>query len=200
MSPTLKLLTIFNLNDDVFIIFLLMFSSLLVASINIMYYRYYLKYKTSRYKKIAKRKFLQIFCVSLLVMIPILVIWLNIIISANNLYKEVKNNNITPETLFSIYRITEINETNEFKSTVTYDKSGNKKSEEPAVLYEVVLSKDEKSKIAGLKGSVVINVTKVNDNSFNVLLPDDQVVTIKEKEAKEIFKTLKKINTKEREK
>ena len=74
MSPTLKLLTFFNLNDDVFIIFLLMFSSLLVASINIMYYRYYLKHKTSRYKKIAKRKFLQIFCVSLLVMIPILVI------------------------------------------------------------------------------------------------------------------------------
>lgn len=56
MSPTLKLLTIFNLNDDVFIIFLLMFSSLLVASINIMYYRYYLKYKTSSYKKNCKKK------------------------------------------------------------------------------------------------------------------------------------------------
>lgn len=199
MSPTLKLLTIFNLNDDVFIIFLLMFSSLLVASINIMYYRYYLKHKTSRYKKIAKRKFLQIFCVSLLVMIPILVIWLNIIISANTLYKEVKNNNITTETLFSVYHITEINGTNEFKSTVIYDKSGNKKSEEPAVLYEVVLSKDEKNKIVGLKGSVVINVTKVNDNSFNVLLPDDQVVTVKEKDAKEIFNTLNKIKEKERE-
>lgn len=199
MSPTLKLLTIFNLNDDVFIIFLLMFSSLLVASINIMYYRYYLKYKTSSYKKIAKRKFLQIFCVSLLVMIPILVIWLNIIISANTLYKEVKNNNITTETLFSIYHITEINETNEFKSTVTYDKSGNKKSGTPAVLYEVILNRDEKNKIAGLKDSVKIDVTKVNENGFNVLLPDDQVVTIKEKDAKEIFKTLKKINSEKRE-
>lgn len=200
MSPTLKLLTIFNLNDDVFIIFLLMFSSLLVASINIMYYRYYLKYKTSSYKKIAKRKFLQIFCVSLLVMIPILVIWLNIIISANTLYKEVKKNNITTETLFSIYHITEINETNEFKSTVTYDKSGNKKSEEPAVLYEVYLNKDKKNKTTGLKGSVIMNVTKINKDSFDVLLPNGQVTSVKEKEAKEIFKTLKKINTKEREK
>lgn len=200
MSPTLKLLTIFNLNDDVFTIFLLMFSSLLVASINIMYYRYYLKYKTSSYKKIAKRKFLQIFCVSLLVMIPILVIWLNIIISANTLYKEVKKNNITTETLFSIYHITEINETNEFKSTVTYDKSGNKKSEEPAVLYEVYLNKDKKNKTTGLKGSVIMNVTKINKDSFDVLLPNGQVTSVKEKEAKEIFKTLKKINTKEREK
>lgn len=200
MSPTLKLLTIFNLNDDVFIIFLLMFSSLLVASINIMYYRYYLKYKTSSYKKNAKRKFLQIFCVSLLVMIPILVIWLNIIISANTLYKEVKKNNITTETLFSIYHITEINETNEFKSTVTYDKSGNKKSEEPAVLYEVYLNKDKKNKTTGLKGSVIMNVTKINKDSFDVLLPNGQVTSVKEKEAKEIFKTLKKINTKEREK
>lgn len=177
-----------------------MFSSLLVASINIMYYRYYLKYKTSSYKKIAKRKFLQIFCVSLLVMIPILVIWLNIIISANTLYKEVKNNNITTETLFSIYHITEINETNEFKSTVTYDKSGNKKSEEPAVLYEVYLNKDKKNKTTGLKGSAIMNVTKINKDSFDVLLPNGQVTSVKEKEAKEIFKTLKKINTKEREK
>ena len=199
MSPTLKLLTIFNLNDDVFTIFLLMFSSLLVASINIMYYRYYLKYKTSSYKKIAKRKFLQIFCVSLLVMIPILVIWLNIIISANTLYKEVKKNNITTETLFSIYHITEINETNEFKSTVTYDKSGNKKSEEPAVLYEVYLNKDKKNKTTGLKGSVIMNVTKINKDSFDVLLPNGQVTSVKEKEAKEIFKTLKKINSEKRE-
>ena len=61
MSPTLKLLTIFNLNDDVFIIFLLMFSSLLVASINIMYYRYYLKYKTSSYKKMQKENFYKSF-------------------------------------------------------------------------------------------------------------------------------------------
>ena len=197
MSPTLKLLTIFNLNDDVFIIFLLMFSSLLVASINIMYYRYYLKYKTSSYKKIAKRKFLQIFCVSLLVMIPILVIWLNIIISANTLYKEVKKNNITTETLFSIYHITEINETNEFKSTVTYDKSGNKKSETPAVLYEVILNRDEKNKIAGLKDSVTIDVTKVNENGFNVLLPDDQVVTIKKEDAPEVFNALNKIKSDE---
>lgn len=198
MSPTLKLLTIFNLNDDVFIIFLLMFSSLLVASINIMYYRYYLKYKTSSYKKIAKRKFLQIFCVSLLVMIPILVIWLNIIISANTLYKEVKNNNITTETLFSSYHIAEINKTNEFESTATYDKDGNKKSESPAVLYEVVLIKDKKNKNAGLKGSVVINVTKVNKNSFDVLITYDQVVTIKKEDAKEFFKVLNKINTEER--
>lgn len=174
-----------------------MFSSLLVASINIMYYRYYLKYKTSSYKKIAKRKFLQIFCVSLLVMIPILVIWLNIIISANTLYKEVKKNNITTETLFSIYHITEINETNEFKSTVTYDKSGNKKSETPAVLYEVILNRDEKNKIAGLKDSVTIDVTKVNENGFNVLLPDDQVVTIKKEDAPEVFNALNKIKSDE---
>ena len=105
---------------------------------------------------------------------------------------------ITTETLFSSFHITEINETNEFKSTVTYDKSGNKKSETPAVLYEVILNRDEKNKISGLKDSVTIDVTKVNENGFNVLLPDDQVVTVKEKDAKGVFKTLKKINSEKR--
>lgn len=51
-----------------------------------------------------------------------------------------------------------------------------------------------------LKKSVVVNVSKINKNSFDILLPDGQVVTIKEKEAKEIFNTLKKINEKESEK
>lgn len=45
-----------------------------------------------------------------------------------------------------------------------------------------------------------MNVTKINKDSFDVLLPNGQVTSVKEKEAKEIFKTLKKINTKEREK
>ena len=61
------------------------------------------------------------------------------------------------------------------------------------------INHDKKNKIAGLKDSVVIDVTKINKNSFDILLPDDQVVTVKEKDAKEIFNTLNKIKEKERE-
>ncbi len=58
----------------------------------------------------------------------------------------------------------------------------------------------DKSMYHYLKKSVVVNVSKINKNSFDILLLDGQVVTIKEKEAKEIFNTLKKINEKESEK
>lgn len=200
MSPIFELFAINHDKKDIFFITLfLIFELFSLTLINIKYYRCYRKSKGLSYEKITKRNFVQILCVSLLVAIPTLVIWSYIMISTNTLYKEVKNNNITTETLFSSFHIAEINETNEFKSTVTYDKSGNKKSETPAVLYKVILNRDEKNKIAGLKDSVVIDVTKINKNSFDILLPDDQVVTVKEKDAKEIFNTLNKIKEKERE-
>ena len=199
MSPIFELFAINHDKKDIFFITLfLIFELFSLTLINIKYYRCFRKSKGLSYEKITKRNFVQILCVSLLVAIPTLVIWFYIMISTNTLYKEVKNNNITTETLFSSFHIAEINETNEFKSTVTYDKSGNKKSETPAVLYEVILNRDEKNKIAGLKDSVVIDVTKINKNSFDILLSDDQVVTIKKEDAKEVFKTLKKIAQKER--
>ena len=200
MPPIFELFIINHDKKDIFFMILfLIFELFSLTLINIKYYRCDLKSKGLSYEKITKRNFVQILCASLLVAIPTLVISFYIMISINTFYKEVKNNNITTETLFSSFHITEINETNEFKPTVTYDKSGNKKSETPAVLYEVILNRDEKNKIAGLKDSVTIDVTKVNENGFNVLLLDGQVVTIKEKDAKEIFKTLNKIKVNERE-
>lgn len=148
-------------------------------------------------KKIQKRDLKKFLYISLLLAVPTIVVWMYAIVSTNTLYKEVKNNNITTETLFSSYHVAEINETNEFESTATYDKDGNKKSESPAVLYEVVLIKDKKNKNAGLKGSVVINVTKVNKNSFDVLITYDQVVTIKKEDAPEVFNALNKIKSDE---
>ena len=50
-----------------------------------------------------------------------------------------------------------------------------------------------------LDDSVVINVSKVNKDSFNITLDNDQVVTIKKKDAEQIFNTLNKIKAKESE-
>lgn len=200
MPPIFELFTMFSLKKDIFIVAALIFGLLVMVSKNIEYYRYYLKSKGLSYEKNSKKRFKKFLYISLLLAVPTIVVWMYAIVSTNTLYKEVKNNNITTETLFSSYHVAEINKTNEFESTATYDKDGNKKSESPAVLYEVVLIKDKKNKTTGLKGSVIMNVTKINKDSFDVLLPNGQVTSVKEKEAKEIFKTLKKINTKEREK
>lgn len=199
MPPIFELFTMLSLKKDIFIVAALIFGLLVMVSKNIEYYRYYLKSKGLSYEKISKKRFKKFLYISLLLAVPTIVVWMYAIVSTNTLYKEVKNNNITTETLFSSYHVAEINETNEFESTATYDKDGNKKSESPAVLYEVVLIKDKKNKNAGLKGSVVINVTKVNKNSFDVLITYDQVVTIKKEDAEQIFNTLNKIKAKESE-
>ena len=111
-------------------------------------------------------------------------------------------NNLSLKSVFSNYNIDRIEWIKSNEKTVIYDASGNKK---PETQFKIYLNKTknrndiDKSIYHYLKKSVVMNVSKINKNNFDILLPDGQVVTIKEKEAKEIFNTLKKINRKERE-
>ena len=112
-----------------------------------------------------------------------------------------KNINKTPlKTVFSSYRIVEIKQPKKSDSVITYDASGNQKSEKPRTLFNVYLEQTKGIKTMELEYNVVLDVTKINKNSFDILLPNGQVATIKEKDAKGVFKTLKKINTNEREK
>ena len=111
-------------------------------------------------------------------------------------------NNLSPKSVFSNYNIDRVEWIKSNEKTVIYDASGNKK---PETQFKIHLDKTksrndiDKSIYHYLKKSVVMNVSKINKNSFDILLSDGQVVTIKEKEAKEIFNILKKINTNERE-
>lgn len=57
----------------------------------------------------------------------------------------------------------------------------------------------DESEYKYLDDSVVINVSKVNKDSFDITLDGGQVVTIKKKEAEQIFNTLNKIKAKESE-
>lgn len=45
----------------------------------------------------------------------------------------------------------------------------------------------------------MINVSKVNKDSFNITLDNGKIVTIKEKDAEQIFNTINKIKAKESE-
>ena len=113
-----------------------------------------------------------------------------------------KINNLSLEILFSSYHIDKIEETKNTGKTVIYDASGDKK---PETQFKIYLDKTknrndiDKSIYHYLKKSVVVNVSKINKNSFDILLPDGQVVTIKEKDAEQIFNTINKIKAKESE-
>ena len=114
-----------------------------------------------------------------------------------------KINNLSPKTILSNYNINKIEKVKNVKQAVTYDVYGNRESEESEFQFNIYLNKNKN--VDGyiynpLKDTVVIKVSKINKNSFNIILSDNKVATIKEKEAKEIFNTLKKISTKEREK
>lgn len=112
-------------------------------------------------------------------------------------------NNLSLKSVFSNYNIDRVEWIKSNEKTVIYDASGDKK---PETQFKIHLDKTknrndiDKSMYHYLKKSVVVNVSKINKNSFDILLSDGQVVTIKEKEAKEIFNTLKKITVNEREK
>ena len=57
----------------------------------------------------------------------------------------------------------------------------------------------DESEYKYLDDSVTIDVVKVDKNSFDIVLPDGEIVTIKNKEAEQIFNTLNKIKAKESE-
>lgn len=113
-----------------------------------------------------------------------------------------KINNLPLETLFSSYHINKIEETKNTEKTVIYDASGDKK---PKIQFKVYLKKSFKNKSVDksiykyLNDLVVINVIKVNKDSFDITLNDGQIVTTKKKDAEQIFNALNKITTNERE-
>lgn len=105
-----------------------------------------------------------------------------------------KNINTTPiKTVFSSYRIVKIKQPKESDSTITYDSSGNIESEKPKTLFNVYLEKTKDVKTMELEYDVVLEVTKVNKDSFDIILPDDKAATIKKEDAPEVFNALKKI-------
>lgn len=107
-----------------------------------------------------------------------------------------KNINKTPlKTVFSSYYVASIGQPEESSSTIVYDSSGNQKSEKPKTLFKVYLNKIEDSYIEtmSLKDNTVLKVSKVNKDSFEIILPDEKVATIKKDDAPEAFNALKKI-------
>ena len=107
-----------------------------------------------------------------------------------------KNINKTPlKDVFSSYYIASIGQPEESGSTIVYDESGNQKSEKPKTLFKVYLNKIEDSYVEtiSLKDNTVLKVSKVNKDSFDIILPDEKVETIKKDDAPEVFNALKKI-------
>lgn len=109
-----------------------------------------------------------------------------------------KNINKTPiKTVFSSYRIVKIKQPKESDSNITYDASGNKEPEKPKILFKVYLDKTKDVKTMELEDNVVLEVSKVNKDSFDIILPDEKVKTIKRDDALEVFNALNKIKNDE---
>lgn len=107
-----------------------------------------------------------------------------------------KNINKTPlKDVFSSYYIASIGQPEESSSTIVYDASGNQKSEKLKTLFKVYLNRIEDSYVEtmSLKDNAVLEVSKVNKDSFDIILPDDKAATIKKEDAPEVFNALKKI-------
>lgn len=137
-------------------------------------------------KKVAKEKAKEGLCVMLLLVVSVLFTYFTTINPTISKYNQI--NNLPLETVFSSYRINKVEGTknNETQFKVYLKKIKNNES-------------IEKSMYKYLDDSVVINVSKVNKDSFNITLDNDQVVTIKKKDAEQIFNTLNKIKAKESE-
>lgn len=137
-------------------------------------------------KKVAKEKAKEGLCVMLLLVVSILFTYFTTINPTISKYNQI--NNLPLETVFSSYSINKVEGTknNETQFKVYLKKLKNNES-------------IEKSMYKYLDDSVVINVSKVNKDSFNITLDNDQVVTIKKKDAEQIFNTLNKIKAKESE-
>lgn len=151
-------------------------------------------------KKLAKQKAKEGLCMMLILAVFASFTYFTTINPTISKYNKI--NNLSLETLFSSYHINKIEEIKNTEKTVVYDASGDKK---PETQFKVYLKKTFKNKSVGksiykyLDNLVVINVSKINKNSFDILLPDGQVVTIKEKDAEQIFNTINKIKAKESE-
>lgn len=111
-----------------------------------------------------------------------------------------KNINKTPlKDVFSSYYIASIGQPEESSSTIVYDASGNQKSEKPKTLFKVYLNRIEDSYVEtmSIKDNAVLEVSKVNKDSFDIILPDDKAATIKKEDAPEVFNALNKIKSDE---
>ena len=97
------------------------------------------------------------------------------------------------KSVFSSYRIAKIKQPKESDSAITYDAFGNQKSERPKTLFKVYLDKTKDVKNIELEHDVILEVSKVNKDSFDIILPDDKAATIKKEDAPEVFNVLKKI-------
>ena len=157
-------------------------------------------YKRKDNKKIAKQKGKEGLYMTLFLLCSILFTYFTMIKPIIREYNEI--NNLQLETVFSNYNIDRVESVKNNEKTVIYDASGNKK---PETQFKIYLNKTinrndiSKSIYRYLKKSVVINVTKVNKDGFDILLPNGKVVTIKEKDAEQLFNTLNKIKAKESE-
>ena len=101
------------------------------------------------------------------------------------------------KSVFSSYRIAKIKQPKESDSAITYDAFGNQKSERPKTLFKVYLDKTKDVKNIELEHDVILEVSKVNKDSFDIILPDEKVETIKKDDAPEIFNALNKIKSDE---
>lgn len=188
MNPVLKLFASRNMSLSLIILIVILgiFLGMVVMHFS---KKQYLK-KGNLYKKVyifLKECFLTIFsCYAAAV----------ITYSAFAFYFDITNKNIntTPiKTAFSSYRIVKIKQPKESDSNITYDASGNKEPEKPKILFKVYLDKTKDVKTMELEDNVVLEVSKVNKDSFDIILPDEKVETIKKDDAPEVFNALKKI-------
>ena len=101
------------------------------------------------------------------------------------------------KSVFSSYRIAKIKQPKESDSAITYDAFGNQKSERPKTLFKVYLDKTKDVKNIELEHDVILEVSKVNKDSFDIILPDEKVETIKKDDAPEVFNALNKIKSDE---
>ena len=97
------------------------------------------------------------------------------------------------KTVFSSYRIAKIKQPKESDSAITYDASGNQKSERPKTLFKVYLDKSKDVKNIEMEHDVVLDVSKINEDNFEIILTDEKVEKIKKDDAQEVFNALKKI-------
>ena len=146
-------------------------------------------------KKLAKQKAKEGLCVMLLLVCSSLFTYFTTINPTISKYNEI--NNLQLEAVFSNYNIDRVESVKNNEKTVIYDASGNQKSERPKTLFKVYLDKTKDVKNIELEHDVILEVSKVNKDSFDIILPDEKVETIKKDDAPEIFNALNKIKSDE---
>lgn len=184
MNPILKLFV--SKNMPLSLIILIIVLGFMTGMVIIYCSNEFCSKRFTGYKKIFISIFSMFLCVATVLVINFsLAFYYNI---AN------KNINKTPlKTVFSSYRIAKIKQPKESDSTITYDASGNQKSEKPRTLFNVYLEQTKGVKAMELEYNVVLDVSKVNEDSFEIVLPDEKAATINKDDAPEVFNALKKI-------